>query len=233
MVRHSTPSPRRSPRTLRGNTPPPAPRPSHQAPLRRSPRQATPPRRPITPPARQAAPRQAPPLPAAPRQVHQPAAPRQATPPPRVEPIIEAGLPGFDMFYRSRRNILTNRMQCGALQFRTIPEQFNPFANPFVNNAMWSFSPRSGVARISTVGRKIGDIHFSILPGDLDATFYVCVPGAQNQLRWIEAERGFRHPLYSTHALYQRGKSVPRWVPVRTYKTYVRVHGGRIEIFVD
>ncbi|KAG8712254.1 hypothetical protein FRC08_014826 [Ceratobasidium sp. 394] len=123
------------------------------------------------------------------------------------------------------RNIEITRLQCGALYFRTVPEQFSPFVNPFVNDAMWSFSPRNGVARTSTLGRKIGDVHFSFVPGTPEATLYVCVHRNRDRLEWVVAERGFQHPLYPTHVLYQRGRSTPRWILVRTFRAYVHMYG--------
>ncbi|KAG8719988.1 hypothetical protein FRC09_010284 [Ceratobasidium sp. 395] len=64
------------------------------------------------------------------------------------------------------------RSQHGPLYYRTIPKRFNPFTS----DGIWSFSPRGGIARTPLLGRKIGDIHASILPGANDATFWNTLP---------------------------------------------------------
>ncbi|KDN37572.1 hypothetical protein RSAG8_10089, partial [Rhizoctonia solani AG-8 WAC10335] len=130
-------------------------------------------------------------------------------------------------YHPPRRCIDIARVQSGALYYRTIPQHFNPF----VGDGLWSFSPRSGVTRTSMVGRKVGDIHFSLLPETADATFYVCVCRARDQLQWIEVERGFLHPLYPTHVLFQRGRSAPRWILANTFAKYVRMYDGNFSVF--
>ncbi|KAG9084347.1 hypothetical protein FS749_005299 [Ceratobasidium sp. UAMH 11750] len=130
-------------------------------------------------------------------------------------------------YHPPRRNIEITHAQSSALYYRTIPEQFNPF----MGDGIWSFSPRSGIARTSTLGRKAGDIHFSLLPGTTDATFYVCVPHGQDKLQWVVAERGSQHPLCTTYVLYQRGTSAPRWVLAQTFAKYSRIHAGNLYVF--
>ncbi|KAG8733240.1 hypothetical protein FRC10_000337 [Ceratobasidium sp. 414] len=132
------------------------------------------------------------------------------------------------MCYHPPHRILElTRVQSGGLHFRSLPEG----CNPFVSEGVWSFSPRSGITRMSTIGRKIGDIHFSILSGTLDATFYVCLPGNHERSQWVVVERGSRHPLYPDYVLYQRGRSAPRWITIPTFAKYVRRYDGNLSIF--
>ncbi|KAG9094512.1 hypothetical protein FS749_012312 [Ceratobasidium sp. UAMH 11750] len=190
--------------------------PARQSP-RRSPRRSSPPPRRSSPPP---PPRCSPePAPAGEVRPLFPAQPRGQD----VEVAVEA------YNQPSSRKINIMRAQCGALYFRTVPNQFSPFVNPFVNDAIWSFTPRSGVTRTSTLGRKVGDIHWSFLGGGRDATFYVCVAN-QNRLKWVTVERGNPHPLYPTHVLYQREKSAPRWILARTFRAYIRMHGRRFTL---
>ncbi|KAG9095149.1 hypothetical protein FS749_010981 [Ceratobasidium sp. UAMH 11750] len=181
-------------------------------------------------PARQS-PRRSPrrssrPLSPAPQPPRQPAAPAlEVRPLPPAQPQgqqVERPVEAYNN--SSPRKVNTTHAQCGPLYFRTVPEQFSPFVNPFVNDAIWSFTPRSGVARTSTLGRKVGDIHWSYAGGGRDATFYVCI-ASLNRLKWVTVERGYPHPLYPTHVLYQREKTAPRWILARTFRAYVRMYG--------
>ncbi|KAG8708078.1 hypothetical protein FRC09_001457 [Ceratobasidium sp. 395] len=219
-------------------------------PPRRSPRRALPrsvepatPRREVTPRRQVVRPR-APATPrpreqvaqGAPRRLAAPQHRREAAPAAPIEaaPIEVAPAPigpeGFQHLTYSYQDLDLTYLQFGALNFRTIPQQFNPFVNPFVSNGIWSFSPRAGLAQISTLGRRIGDIHFTYRQGARDAVFYICVLDGPARLKWIAVARGFSHPLYPTHVLYQRGKSAPRWILVRTYSTYVRIYDGKFSV---
>ncbi|KAG8769595.1 hypothetical protein FRC12_004851 [Ceratobasidium sp. 428] len=123
------------------------------------------------------------------------------------------------------------RSQHGPLYYQTIPKRFNPFTS----DGIWSFSPRGGIARTPLLGRKIGDIHASILPGANDATFWVCVShqDGHGQFEWVEATRGSHHPLYPTHVLFQRGRSAPRWILAESYARYIRKYKGIFSVFSD
>ncbi|KAG8691145.1 hypothetical protein FRC11_006421 [Ceratobasidium sp. 423] len=106
----------------------------------------------------------------------------------------------FGEHRRRHTGIDIGHRQSGTQSFR------DPLGSPSSSkSATWSFTPRSGISRVSAKDRSIGDIHFSLLPCAADATFYVCVPqGSYKQGRWLMVERGFEHPLYSSYVLYQR-----------------------------
>ncbi|KAG9105018.1 hypothetical protein FRC07_009672, partial [Ceratobasidium sp. 392] len=126
--------------------------------------------------------------------------PRQRAAPTKVRhaaaPAVPVAHQGFHIHYdQVIRKLDLTYLQSGPLLFRSIPDQFNPYTNPFINSGIWSFSPQSDIGQTSTLGRRIGDIHFCYRPGAPDGTFFVIVLDGAN-LRWIMAHRGFEHPLY-------------------------------------
>ncbi|KAG8697253.1 hypothetical protein FRC09_007976 [Ceratobasidium sp. 395] len=133
-------------------------------------------------------------------------------------PKIEVELHVY-RYHPPQLNLHLGRSQHGTLYYRTIPKRFNPFAS----DGLWWFSPRGGIARTPVLGRKIGDVHASILTGTNNATFWVCVPhpDGHGHFEWRVATRGSIHPLYSTHVLFQRGRSAPRWILAESYARYV------------
>ncbi|KAG8778755.1 hypothetical protein FRC12_024840 [Ceratobasidium sp. 428] len=104
----------------------------------------------------------------------------------------------------------------GRLRFRTVPEGLVEG-----QTGSWSYSP-DGLLGQNARARTVGDIHFSFLAGQANASFWVCVKQRGRPNRWLPVLKGFSHPLYPSHVLYQRAKSPPSWILRTTFASYTR-----------